>query len=125
MRGAQNKYRQSLSASAVATQVAACNIRASDIAVHSRTTEATLGMKAIRPAAKLPHRAGLIPEVGHRWLAALRPRALVLRGCRRLWAWHRLKRSLGAEAALWVQTVGPATQHPIPAIRVPEVWHCW
>jgi len=82
-------------------------------------------MKAVRPAAKLTHRASLIPEVGHRWLTALWPCTLVLRGCRRLWAWHCLKRSLGAEAALWVHTISLATHPPILAVRIPEVWHCW
>lgn len=82
-------------------------------------------MKAIRPAANLTHRASLIPEVRHRWLTALRPSALVLRGCCRLWAWHCLKGALGAEAALWVHTVSLATQAPIRAIRVPEIWHRW
>jgi len=80
-------------------------------------------MDTIGPAAEQTHLARFIPEVGHRWLPALLPGALVLGRRRRLWASYGLEGTLGAEPALEVNPICLAAQHAIAALWIPEVRH--
>lgn len=102
---------------------AVCRTRTSDIAINSGATEATLRMDAICPATQLAHLATLIPEMAHRWLPTLGPRALILRRLYSLGARHRLERSLCTEATLLVYSIGLAAQPPICTLWIPIIRH--
>jgi len=80
-------------------------------------------MNTICPATQLAHLATLIPEMAHRWLPALRPSALIFRRLDRLGAGHRLEGPLCAEATLWVDAIGFATQHPVFTLWIPIIRH--
>jgi len=127
--GCQNELPAPSPMSALASQIRADSRVASnpfgtgDFTVHTRSTKAARGMYAISPATKHAHFATLIPIVGHGRLSTLRPSALVLRRCCRLWAWNILERPLGAKSALCMNSVSPAAQTPIMALGIPEVWH--
>lgn len=96
-----------------------------DGAEIANATEAALSMLPVCPAAQHSHLATLIPEMWDEWLTPLRPDALVRNRCNRLWARDGFKRSSGTIATLWVHSVRPATEHPIPALWIPVIWSCW
>jgi len=96
-----------------------------DLFVDPSTTEAALHVEAISQAAKLAKRTSLVPEEGHGGVPTKGPRALMRKWCRwrrRFRASHCLVRT--TEPALWVHTIGQATQHPLLALRVPKVCCC-
>lgn len=82
-------------------------------------------MNAICPASQLAHLTCLVPEVGHGWLASLRPGAFVLRCMYWLRTRDCLKRAFRAEAALWMNAIGLASQHAICALWVPVERNGW